>query len=156
MNLDREIQIVNTFIVAAKRERYLEFLNSMKGRSKFLQKLYHFPDFDPGCVVELTRATNFADGLIAELRRRGATDQCYVISVLKELDGVIAPLEEIIREVFASAVHEGTIVCSAPGRLAYYEGEPPHNARSQSEVLRRKKSESESRVCPEHFRLGGL
>jgi hypothetical protein len=29
-------------------------------------------------------------------------------------------------------------------------------ARSQSEVLRRKSAQSESSVCPEHFRLGGL
>jgi hypothetical protein len=126
MHLEREIQIVNSFIVAAKRERYVEFLKSMKGRSKFLHKLYHFSDFEPDCVVELTRASDSAEGLIAELRRRGAADQCYVVSVVKELDRVIAPLEKIIREVFASVVHEGTIVCCVPGRLAYYEGEAPH------------------------------
>jgi hypothetical protein len=126
MNLEREIQIARTFIVPGKRERYVEFLNSPKARSKFLEKLYHFSDFDSKYIVELSGASNSTDGLIAELRRRGATDECYVISVMKELDGVTRPLEAIIREVFGS-VYEGTIVCCVPGKLAYYEGEAPKN-----------------------------
>jgi len=125
MNIEREIEIVNTFLIRAKRERYVEFLSSKKGRTKFLEKLYHFADFDPTCLAELSGLSNSADGLVAELRSRGATGQCYVMSVSEELDGVTRPIEDVIREVFASV--EGTIVCCVPGMLAYYEGEAPNN-----------------------------
>jgi len=125
MSIEREIQIANTFIIPAKRGRYVGLLNSKKGRLKFLERLYHFPDFDPRCIVELSGASDTASGLIAELRRRGAAEQCYVMSVSEDMDGVVGPIEELIREVFASV--EGTIVCCVPGSLAYYEGDAPKN-----------------------------
>jgi hypothetical protein len=105
MNIEREVQIVNSFLIASKRERYVGFLNSKKGRLKFLQKLYHFADFDPSCIVD---APHSRSDLIAELRRRGAKDECYVMSVTKELDGVADALEGVIRETIA--LLEGSIV----------------------------------------------
>jgi hypothetical protein len=125
MIIEREIQIVKTFMMRAKRGRYVELLNSKKGRLKFLERLYHFSDFDPSCIVELSCGSDTANGLIAELRRRGAAEQCYVMSVSEDLDGSIQPIEGLIREVFASV--EGTIVCCVPGSLAYYEGDGPKN-----------------------------
>ena len=92
MNISREIQLVNAFLIPAKRERYAEFLSTKKGRTKFLETLYHFADFDPTCIAELSGLSNSADGLVAELRRRGAIDECYVMSVLEKLDGVTRPL----------------------------------------------------------------
>src|SRR5262245_2947433 len=125
MSIELEVQIINAFITPTKRERYIGFLTSRKGRIKFLDKLYHFDDFDPTCIVELSAACNSATVLIAELRRRGATDECYVMSVAEELDGVSRPIEDVIQEVFESV--EGTIVSCLPGTLAYYEGEAPNN-----------------------------
>jgi len=122
MNIEREIQIVNTFIMPAKRERYVGFLNSKKGRTKFVHTLYHFADFDPACIVAPPHSST---DLIAELRRRGAKDECYVMSVTKVLDGVTRPLEGVIRGAFA--LLEGSIVCCVPGVLAFYEGEAPKN-----------------------------
>jgi hypothetical protein len=90
-----------------------------------LEKPYHFTDFDPNCIQDLSGANNSAGGLIAELRRRGAPDDCYVMSVHKTWDGVTGPLDTIIQKVFA--VFDGTIVCCIPGVLAYYEGEAPKN-----------------------------
>ncbi|MGH8543048.1 MAG: hypothetical protein ACREX3_05320 [Gammaproteobacteria bacterium] len=90
-----------------------------------MRELYHFRDFDPAFRVELSGLTDSADGLVTNLCRRGAVDECYVISVQSELDGETKPLEEAIREVFAFM--EGTIVCCVPGRLAYYEGGTPKN-----------------------------
>jgi len=76
---------VNALFLPAKRERYIGFLSSKKGRAKFLEKLYHFADFDSNCLVELSGACNSADGLWAELWRRDANDECYVMSVAKVL-----------------------------------------------------------------------
>jgi hypothetical protein len=120
MSIELEIQIIKAFLTPT-----IGFLTSKKGRMKLLDKLYHFDDFDPTCIVELSAACNSANGLIAELRRRGATDEVYVMSVAEELDGVSGPIEDVIQEVFESV--EGTIVSCLPGTLAYYEGEAPNN-----------------------------
>lgn len=122
MNIEREIEIVNTFIIPRKRERYREFVNSPKGRAKLLEGLYHFADFDPTCLIQPPHSE---DDLIAELRRLGAGEDCYVVSVAKELDGLTNPLEDVIRGRVAPL--EGSIVCCVRGELAYYEGEAPHN-----------------------------
>jgi hypothetical protein len=125
MITSREVQLIRSFVVPSKRERYADFLSSPKRREKFLRELYHFADFDAGTIVELRGPNDSADGLIADLRRRGAPAECYLISVRSELDGQTRNLDQAIREVFAFA--EGTIVCCVPGRLAYYEGEAPKN-----------------------------
>src|SRR3954449_4432176 len=117
----REVRLVNTFVVPAKRERYASFVSSAKLRPKFLRELYHFDDFDAACIIELGGATDSATGLIAELRRLGATDDCYVISNNDDMDGATKPLAEVIKRVFALV--EGSLVCCIPGRLAYFEGE---------------------------------
>jgi hypothetical protein len=124
-DFDREISLIAAFVVQRKRERYCGFLDSPKRRPKFLCELYHFRDFDPACLVPLSGPNDSAAGLIADLRRRGAAKDCYVISVVHDLDGVTAPLEQIVPRVFALA--EGTLLLCIPGRLAYYEGEAPNN-----------------------------
>jgi hypothetical protein len=123
--LSREIQLVETFVVRDKQERYKGFLSSAKRRQKFLRELYHFRDFIPDCVVELRGQNDTADGLTADLRRRGAPAECYVVSVDDTFDGSTRPLADVIREVFTFV--EGTLICCVPGRLAYYEGEAPKN-----------------------------
>ena len=122
---DREVQIVNAFVLPAKRERYVDFVRSAKRRPKFLRELYHFQDFDPACIVPITDRTDSASGLIRELRLLGAVADCYVVSNLRELDGTNMPLDDTIERVFALV--EGTIVCCVPGQLAYFEGEGRKN-----------------------------
>jgi len=101
MKPDQEIALVNAFVVRNKRRRYVGFLGSPKRREKFLRRLYHFNEFDPAFVVGLSGATDSSDGLLAELRRRGAGKECYVISVCEKLDGTTRPLAQAIDEVFA-------------------------------------------------------
>jgi hypothetical protein len=125
MNATAESDFIEAFVVPDKRERYVSFLNSPKRRPKFLRELYHFRDFDPACLVSVAGPSDSAEGLISELRRRGAPVECRVISVQADLDGAIRPLAEVIRAVFALV--EGTIVVCIPGKLAYYEGEAPRN-----------------------------
>jgi len=121
----REEDFINTFVVARKRERYRELLRSPARRRDFLRQLYHFRDFVPTCIVRLSPEPTSADGLLAELHRRGAESECYVISVEEDLDGRALQLANAVRQVYARK--EGTILCCVPGRLAYYEGEPPRN-----------------------------
>ena len=126
MNTAREIDLVNTFVVPQKRARYAGFVSSPKTRPKFLRALDYFSDFVPARVVQLSGETRTAEGLLAELRCRGAPEECYVISVYDEVDGTTRPLAETVRDVYGSLL-EGTIICCVPRQLAYYEGERPHN-----------------------------
>ena len=64
MRTAREVELVNTFVIANKRERYVGFVSSSKRRSKFVEALYHFSDVDPACV----REPSDPRGLLAELR----------------------------------------------------------------------------------------
>jgi hypothetical protein len=125
MLIDRETDVINTFVVSRKRERYIELLRSPKRRQDFLRQLYHFRDFIPSRIVPLSKGLLTEDDVLAELCARGAGSTCYVISVDDKLDGQSGQLAEVIPQVFARM--EGTIVSCVPGRLAYYEGEPPQN-----------------------------
>ena len=90
--MSRELQLIETFVVPNKRERYEGFLRSPKNRKKL------------------------------KLRKRGASGECYLVSVDRKLDGSTRPLADAVRDA-----SEGTLVCCVPGKLAYYEGEAPKN-----------------------------
>ena len=135
MDLEREIDILDTFVLPRRRERFVGFLRAPRRRRDFLSELYHFSDFDPACIVPLAGACDSAPGLVAELLRRGAPRTCYVVSVDARLDGITADLAGVIDRVFAKV--DGTLVSCVPGRLAYYEGEAPDNRFILERVRRR-------------------
>jgi len=120
-----ELDIVNAFVVPAKRERYVGFVSSPKARRKFIEALYHFRDFDPAVIVELPPSLETRDGVLKELQRRGAGHTCYIVSADAELDRTTSPLSDAVDRVFTLV--EGTIISCVAGRLAYYEGEAPRN-----------------------------
>jgi hypothetical protein len=120
----KEVQIINTFILATKRERYAGFVSSPKNRKKFVRELYHFTDFDPDAIVHMPSKFETIEGILNELRARGANETCYVISVDNDLDGMTLSLSDAFQRVFAYV--EGTIISCGP-KLAYYEGEAPNN-----------------------------
>jgi hypothetical protein len=122
---DREIQLVTAFVLPAKRERFVDFVSSLKRRPKFVRELSHFQDFDPACMLRLSEHTDTASELTRALKLLGAGDDCYIISAARELDGATKPLVDTIERVFSIA--EGTIVCCVPGHLAYFEGEGRNN-----------------------------
>jgi len=121
MRPDIEADLVNTFVVRAKRERYISFLHTPRRRRDFLNTLYHFADFDATRTVRLKGRQDTAAAIIDELRRRGAGDECYVISVDADVDGTTGTLEGVIADVHAR--REGTLVGCLSGGLGYYEGE---------------------------------
>jgi hypothetical protein len=125
MITEPEEDFINTFVVARKRERYIELLRSPMRRRECLRQLYHFRDFVPDCIVPLAKGRMSADAILAELHRRDAGGACYLISVQPALDGITIQLQDAIARVYRVA--EGTILSCVRGRLAYYEGEPPHN-----------------------------
>lgn len=123
MDRERESNLIQTFVVRDKRDRYRGFVVGRR-RKEFLRQLHHFADFDVRWITPLPRGIQTSEALISELRRRGAPLECYVASDNADLDGFTGRLEDVITRVYANV--EGTLVCCIPGRLAYYEGEAPH------------------------------
>jgi hypothetical protein len=117
--VDREIQLIQTFIVPSKRERYIGFASAPKRRPKLIRELDHFVDLDPKYVVPLDAKMSF--DILGELVRRGAPATCYVISSNSDLDGRTMPLSVALGQVHC--MEFGTIICCVPGRLAYFNGE---------------------------------
>ncbi len=117
MNTSREEQLIKTFFVRERRERFLMMLRKPRRRAKALDELNHLRDLDSRLCVELS-PTEDAE---ACLRSRAAPDACYVLSDIAELDGREMPLGEAIEK--AAAAGWGTLIDCIPGRLAYYFGE---------------------------------
>ena len=119
-----EVDWIAGLLIQGKRERYRGFLNTPRRRQKFISGLYHFDDFEPSYVL----ATPPHGGPVeieAALRALGAPDKCYLISTNSLLDQRVLLIGEALPAV--SDASNGTIVCCLPGRLAFFQGEVPHN-----------------------------
>jgi len=121
MTAEHEQAFIESFVSPKKKDRYLGFVRKTKTRSKFLDKLYHFSDFDDNFVRQIDSPQQTASQILALLTSLGADSSCFVISAHAELDGQSIPLSEALEEIVGH--RDGTIVSYTPGRLAYYEGE---------------------------------
>jgi hypothetical protein len=118
---------IAAFVVRAKRERVLDFLGDERRRTKLLDTLWHFRDWDPRWMVQLAPSPTAATStsVLAELRRRGAGRTAYIVSATADLDRRQIALPEAMTLIVGSV--SGSIVSCIPGRLAYFEGEAPED-----------------------------
>ncbi len=121
MNIHEE-QFIKSFIVFAKRERYLSLFESSKGRSRLIQGFYHLHDLDERLATKITPSKQSAEGILHTLKSKVAPDICYVISTNKKIDGKEAPLSDVLEEIVGTCI-DGTFISCIPGKLGYYEGE---------------------------------
>ena len=110
-------------IAPAKRDRVASFLGNAKRRRKFVDDLWHFRDWDPQAVVRLAASAQTSAAVLAELTRRGAASEVYVVSATSKLDARSMALQDAIGTIVGSS--SGTVVSCIAGRLAYFEGEEP-------------------------------
>jgi hypothetical protein len=129
--VSHEEALVRAFIKPEKRRQYLDRLASPKTRQKFMtQHFHHMADLDERAerlhphmpLVEFAkRAEAHNERIYEELRRRGAPDECYVMSASSVLDGQQVALRDALDDVVGW--HDGTFISCIPGKLAYFEGE---------------------------------
>jgi hypothetical protein len=119
--MDHEEAVVRAFILPSKRERYLEFLTSPKGRAKFIAQLAHSKHLNPKFALSIpgsqTNPASFHKLLVA----KGAGPKCWVISENRDLDGREMDLEAALKETIGYQM--GTFISCVPGKLAYFEDE---------------------------------
>lgn len=119
--MSHEEAFVEAFILPEKRPRYLSMLGSRKRRRGFLDRLNHSLDYDPALAVCIAPTEQTAGGIEALLRKRGAPDQCHLISSKFDWDAQEMALREAIDLILGYGI--GTVLSCVPGRLAYYEAE---------------------------------
>jgi hypothetical protein len=120
VNLHEEL-FVKSFIVPAKRERYLSFLSNDKHRRKLLDNLDHLYDLNKTKVIDILPDQQTAQSICRLMREKGGGENCYVISTNWELDGKELSLREALEGIVGSGF--GSYVSCIAGKLGYYEGE---------------------------------
>ena len=114
-----EILLPNV-ISSDSKERIKLLLNSKKGRAKFISKLDHFNAFENKYITNLP--SNFTTEMILEyLKKKGASDDCYILSSMSSLDKRNLLLRDALDSVYGRGF--GCIISCVPGGLLYYEGE---------------------------------
>lgn len=120
MNIHEEM-FVRNFVKPAKRHRYLSMLESKKGRDKIVSGLYHCNDLDERYATLLLPDEQNLEMICKILKRKGATDLCYVMSTNTSVDKKEMKLLDALEITIASG--DGTLVSCLEGKLAYFEFE---------------------------------
>jgi hypothetical protein len=113
------------FLVGEWRARFRESLAPAKRRDTSRSQLPHLSHLDPRFTTPVPAQS--AVELAAQLREKGAGDDCYLLSEDPELDSRALPLEEALALIVDGGSQHATFVSCLPARLAYFhEEEPAH------------------------------
>ena len=126
-NAQQEDAFIEAFIVSERRERYRFMLANTTRRRQFLDRLNHMLDFIPSLAQQIPGNLHNPAGVARLLNERGVqdSDAVYVFSDVKELDGQSLSMLQAVERVLE--FDWGSVVCCAPGKLAYYRPEAPEN-----------------------------
>ena len=119
--MEQEILFFRTFVVKSRRDRYVNLLQTQKGKKKFLTYIDHFKDFDKNFVVQISGSNQNKVSLYNNLVNMGAPENCYIICDDLEYDQKTIPLKIALDSLFGSGMSY-ILICVA-GKLGYYEGE---------------------------------
>ena len=121
--MDRSIEkaLFDSFIAPSKKRRYIELVDTERGRKKIRLGLDHFADLDLRFCRRLNPSEQHFPNILQAPKKLGAPPRCYVISSGDELDGREMDLTEALKDTIGRGV--GTFVSCVPGRLAYFESE---------------------------------
>ena len=124
-----EKALVKAFAHKTKKRRLMRLLETKKGREKFIDSLAHSFIPDERFVQEIPTRLQNGDGVLQLLKSKHAKNNCYVISANWKIDGKTLPLAEALFQIVGFGAYDGfgTLVSCIPGKLAYYEGEEPHD-----------------------------
>lgn len=117
---EHEEKTIRAFVSKERQER--ELLRLARGDVDDATWSHRAP-LDPRTMWQVP-ADWGADRLVAELRQRGAPDTA--VGIYGQLAEQAVALDDAVRAVFAA--RRGDLISLVPGRLAYYDGEDPHES----------------------------
>jgi len=121
MDLNVEKALFESFITPNKKRRYIELVDTERGRKKIRFGLDHFRDLDLRFCHRIKSGEQSFPNILRALKGLGAPPVCYVISSGDELDGREMDLSQALRAIIGRGA--GAFVCCLPGRLVYSESE---------------------------------
>ena len=129
MNIHEE-QFARSFIVPEKRARYLELLDSERGRKKLVWGFDHCKDLDMRFASLIPPNQQNADSIERILKSKGAPEKCYVMSSGGEIDAREMLLSEALQKTVGWG---GTFISCIAGKLGYFE----FNEQSERYILKK-------------------
>lgn len=117
--MNHEEELIRSFVMPTKRQRYLDFVSKPKTRQKFLRELAHFKSLGPRYLLAIPSNKQRAKDIALILSQKSAPPLCWVED--RRLDGKEMPLSEALNDVVGRQM--GTFLSCIPGKLAHFEGE---------------------------------
>jgi hypothetical protein len=115
------------FIEPAWRPRFRESLADPRLRKKMRARLYHFRHLDHRYASEVASKDQNSIFLLRERRRRGAPEECHVLSADSDVDGRVMGLKEALELVVDHGAWTPAFISCLPGKLAYFHEEEVAN-----------------------------
>ena len=136
--MDKNIEelVISAFILKRRRERARIELFNEKKREHFLWYMHDEAAFESNYMQKIEEPVSSTRIVYDILKKCGAPDSCYVMSLFSSCDGQIVTLEQGLSEVVFNG--HGLISC-IHGKLAYFEGEAPCGPGPPSRFLLMKK-----------------
>ncbi|MDQ0201977.1 hypothetical protein [Neobacillus ginsengisoli] len=130
MNKEIEEIIVKSFFNKRIRQRVLFELSTQNKRRHALHRLCHnyFETLRNEYMIEIPKPNSDPQEIVKIMKKYGAEDSCYSISLNEDIDGKELPLLTAIEEAVGYGMP--SIVSCIPGKLVYFEtelvsGSPP-------------------------------
>jgi hypothetical protein len=81
--MNHEEALIKAFILPSKRERYLGFLSTSKGRAKIISELTHFKALDPRFMKSIIPSQHDPASVVRLCRSKGAGATCWDLGKLR-------------------------------------------------------------------------
>lgn len=120
MNIHESL-LIDSFIIKSRQHRYIELINSRKGRIKFRKYIAHFKDLNEDLALNVSAICNSYDQVFSLLISKFDIDRCYCISENSKYDQREFFLSDALKELYNSGI--SYFLSCIPGKLVYYEGE---------------------------------
>ena len=120
MDKQMEEVLINNFFEKRKRERAKYELTSKKKRHEFIWKFSDNNIFRNDCLIRIRQPISTYETVLAILKKEGAPDGCYVLSIDEAIDGKELLLCDALKQVVGRGP---ALISCIPGKLGYLESE---------------------------------
>ena len=119
-----ETKVINKFVSEQKRDRYIEFIQKINTRKKFLNDLSNKDIFDNNCFEPVSGKEEITIRNLA--KTLGITD-CYIVSENKNIDGKRINIEDALENAISPWSDTSTLIVFGDARVIYREHEGYNN-----------------------------
>ncbi|MGB3776775.1 MAG: hypothetical protein WA960_00345 [Tunicatimonas sp.] len=121
--LELEAKVIELFILKAKKERYLSFIQKKKSRKKFLEDFSHMNFLNKELFEKVGGDEH--EMIRNRIRKIGDLKDCYVISENRDIDGRRLEIKSALKETIGADL--GTLLVFGDAEIVYAEAEGFNN-----------------------------